>query len=102
MAEHELVHAFVHASDTLAELLYRNIDLCLGYFIGDGQFQAATSILLCFVVGGTWGAEEVEELIDQPIGVVAADSGTANFVRRNYGADVICPFLAGNRDAYRP
>ena len=80
MAKHELVQAFVHASDTLAELLYRNIDLRPGYFIGDGRFQAVMSILLCFIVGGTWGAKEVEEPIDQPVGVVAVDSGTVNFV----------------------
>jgi hypothetical protein len=55
LAEHELVQAFIHASDTLTELLYRNIDLRTGYFIGDSRFQAAASILLCFVVGGTWG-----------------------------------------------
>jgi hypothetical protein len=102
LAEHELVHAFFHESDTLAELLYRNIDLRLGYFMGDGRFQAMMSILLCFVIDGIWRAEEVKEPIDQRVGVMAADSGSAYAVWGNYGADGSCPFLAGNQDAYRP
>ena len=60
------------------------------------------SILLYFIVRSTWGAEEVEEPINQPIGVMAVDSGNAYAVQRNYGADGGCPFLVGNRDAYRP
>ena len=68
MALPELVQAFVQAVDTLAVHLERDLELQVGYFIGDHQLEDATAMFLYCAQVDTWAKEAIEPT-DQRVGI---------------------------------
>ena len=58
----ELVQAFVQAVDTLAVHLKRDLELQVGYFIGDHQLEDATAMFFYCAQVDTWAKEAVEPM----------------------------------------
>ena len=67
----ELVQAFIQAVDTLAVHLERDLELQVGYFIGDHQLEDATAMFLYCAQVDTWAKEAVEPT-DQRVGIQRA------------------------------
>ena len=54
------MQAFVKAVDTLAVHLQRDLELQVGYFIGDHQLEDVTAMFLYCAQVDTWAKEAVE------------------------------------------
>ena len=106
------MQAFVQAVDTLAVHLERDLELQVGYFIGDHQLEDATAMFLYCAQVDTWAKEAVEPT-DQRVGIQrAADKADGSTHAKGaagvrckygvaglwckYGAEGLCPLLARN------
>ena len=112
MALPERVQAFVQVVDTLAVHLERDLELQVGYFIGDHQLKDATAMFLYCAQADTWAKEAVEPT-DQRVGIQRAADKANGGTHANgaagarckydvaglwckYGAEGLCPLLARN------
>ena len=108
----KLVRAFVQSVDMLAVHLERDIELQVGYFIGDHQLEDATAMFLYCAQVDTWAKEAVEPT-DQRVGIQRAADKANGGTHANgaagvrckygvagiwckYGAEGLCPLLASN------
>ena len=93
MALPELVQAFVQAVDTLAVHLERDLELQVGYFIGDHQLEDATAMLLYCAQVDTWAKEAVEPT-NQRVGIEWAADKANSATHANGAAGVQCKYGA--------
>jgi hypothetical protein len=89
----ELVQAFVQAVDTLAVHLERNLELQVGYFIGDHQLKDATTMFLYCAQVDTWPKEAVEPS-DQRVSIERAADKANGVTHANGTAGVRCKYGA--------
>ena len=89
----ELVQAFVQAVDTLAVHLERDLELQVGYFIGDHQLEDATAMFLYCAQVDTWAKEAVEPT-DQHVGIQRAVDKANGSTHANGAAGVRCHWCA--------
>ena len=87
----ELVQAFVQAVDTLAVHLERDLELQVGYFIGDHQLEDATTMFLYCAQVNTWAKEAVEPM-DQHVGIQRAADKANSGTHANGAAGVRCKY----------
>jgi hypothetical protein len=85
----ELVQAFVQAVDTLAVHLERDLELQVGYFIGDHQLEDATAMFLYCAYVDTW-AKEALEPSDQRVGIERAADKANGATHANGAAGLWC------------
>ena len=112
MALPELVQAFVQVVDTLAVHLECDLELQVGYFIGDHQLEDATAMFLYCAQVATLAKEAVEPT-DQCVGIERATDKANDATHANgavgvrckygaaglwckYGAEGLCPLLVRN------
>ena len=91
MALAELVQAFVQVVDTLAVHLERDLELQVGYFIGDHQLEDATAMFLYCAQVDTWAKEAVEPT-DQRVGIQRAADKANSSTHANGATGVWCNY----------
>ena len=91
MALPELVQAFVQAVDTLAVHLERDLELQVGYVIGDHQLEDATTMFLYCAQVDTWAKEAVEPT-DQRVGIQRAADKANGGTHANGAAGIRCKY----------
>ena len=85
------MQAFVQAVDTLALHLEHDLDLQIGYFIGDNQLEDATAMFLYCAQVDTWAKEAVEPT-DQRIGIERAAHNANGMTHANGAVGVRCKY----------
>ena len=85
------MRAFVQAVDTLTVHLDRNIELQVGYFIGDHQLEDATAMFLYYAQVDTWAKEAVEPT-NQRVGIQRAADKANGGTHANGPAEVRCKY----------
>ena len=85
------MQAFVQAVDTLAVHLERDLELQVGYFIGDHQLEDATAMFLYYAQVDTWTKEAVEPM-DQRVGIQWAADKANGGTHANDAAGVRCKY----------
>ena len=87
----KLVQAFVQAVDTLAIHLERDLEIQVGYFIGDHQLEDAMAMFLYCAQVDTWAKEAVEPT-GLRIGIERAADKANNETHANGAAGVWCKY----------
>ena len=89
------MRAFVQAVDTLVVHLERDLELQVGYFIGDHHLEAATAMFLYCAQVDTWAKEAVEPT-DHRVGIERAADKANGATHANGVAGVRCKYgMAG-------
>ena len=85
------MQAFVQVVDMLAVHLERDLELQVGYFIGDHQLEDVTAMFLYCTQVDTWAKEAVEPT-DQRVGIERATDKANGATHANGATGVRCKY----------